>query len=161
MVPQLHAQVDKGHPTSLYSSYSEYGVEYTSTQPIPEPRPFYISAILDIWVHCGDMENGDKVYRTNLNLPMPTTQPSTYFYELAETYKGCDNFFIYKSHEGDMVGDVYRYDNFGDPNTSRTKIGKLTINQDINGVLTFNNGKKWLLITDKLPYHILLVREIN
>lgn len=161
LVPDLNAQIDKGHPTSLYSYYgSTMGVKYTSTQPSTGPAPFNINSILDIWVHCGEMEGNDKVYRTNLDLPMPTTQPSSSFYELAETYKDCDHFYLTTSPSSGLNGDAYAYKKLGDPNTTREHIGKLSINQDINGVITLNDGKKLLLITDKLPEDILIVREL-
>lgn len=149
---QANTQKPANGPTSFYGN--SYDSHYYSSQPFVFGADYDFERMFTVWTHCGDMEGGDKVYKSYQMGEYPTTQP---YESLRDDNNGCDAFDL--SPGPNLQGGYYTFSKMTSMYSNYA--GGFVFDQDLNLVVTLkSDGSKFLLITDKLMQGILIKRDL-
>ena len=132
--------VDSSAQTSLYPHN-----HIQDSQPWVASQPLNLQRVINGWKSCEEPAAGkDRVYTHNQGGYYSTTQAQS----------GCKNILLSAGYQG-LNGSFSEY-----IGATETRRGSFIVDKDKNLVVSLNNGKKLLIITDQLMAGVLVVREL-
>lgn len=131
----------------IQAQTSLYYQEYPSSQPWTASDPLDLQRAMNYWQSCeGESSGTDKVYKVIQGGYYAATQISP--------SSNCEVFSLGAGGKG-LNGHYSKY-----TGSTTTSSGNFTVDKDKNIVVSLNDGKKLLIITDQLMSGILVVRQL-